>query len=272
MTPLCRASPLAHLLLCRDSTLGNQALLPAWADTRAGGRRAPPRRSQRRAIMARPRMTIWEHAQLQGYSRRDFLQFCTWLGAAAGIEAAGDHPGRARAGHEAAPAGRLVPLPGVHLLQRVLHPLVASDRVRHHPGQDLARLHARRCRRRRGTRPRRPCTRRMEKYKGEYLMLVEGSVPTGGRRGLLLHRRPHGARHRHRGGAGRQGRRLLGQLRLQRLHPGRQAQPDRRDAHRGVRQRQAAHQGARVPADRGGDGRRPSCTCWRSTGFRSSTA
>ena len=39
--------------------------------------------------MAKPRMTIWEQARLQGYSRRDFLEFCTWLGAAAGIEAAG---------------------------------------------------------------------------------------------------------------------------------------------------------------------------------------
>ena len=31
-------------------------------------------------------LTIWEQAQLQGHSRRDFLQFCTWLAAAAGIE------------------------------------------------------------------------------------------------------------------------------------------------------------------------------------------
>ena len=31
-------------------------------------------------------LTIWESAQLQGYSRRDFLRFCGWLAAAAGIE------------------------------------------------------------------------------------------------------------------------------------------------------------------------------------------
>ena len=32
-------------------------------------------------------LTVWEQAQLQGHSRRDFLQFCAWLCAAAGIEA-----------------------------------------------------------------------------------------------------------------------------------------------------------------------------------------
>ena len=31
-------------------------------------------------------LTIWEHARLQGHSRRDFLKFCAWLTAAAGID------------------------------------------------------------------------------------------------------------------------------------------------------------------------------------------
>ena len=31
-------------------------------------------------------LTIWEQAQMLGYSRRDFLQFCGWIAAAAGIE------------------------------------------------------------------------------------------------------------------------------------------------------------------------------------------
>src|ERR1039457_2591848 len=30
--------------------------------------------------------TIWEHAESRGYSRRDFVQFCAWLAAAAGLE------------------------------------------------------------------------------------------------------------------------------------------------------------------------------------------
>ena len=34
-------------------------------------------------------LTVWEHAQLAGYSRRDFLRFCSWIAAAAGIEATG---------------------------------------------------------------------------------------------------------------------------------------------------------------------------------------
>src|SRR5512137_1279481 len=34
-------------------------------------------------------LTLWEQAQAQGYSRRDFLQFCGWIAAAAGIEATG---------------------------------------------------------------------------------------------------------------------------------------------------------------------------------------
>ena len=32
-------------------------------------------------------LTLWEHAHLQGVSRRDFIRYCSWLAAAAGIEA-----------------------------------------------------------------------------------------------------------------------------------------------------------------------------------------
>ena len=39
--------------------------------------------------MSDTRLTMWEYAQIQGYSRRDFLRFCGWLAAAAGIEASG---------------------------------------------------------------------------------------------------------------------------------------------------------------------------------------
>jgi hydrogenase small subunit len=35
--------------------------------------------------MSEERPTIWEHARLCGYSRRDFLNFCGWIAAAAGI-------------------------------------------------------------------------------------------------------------------------------------------------------------------------------------------
>ena len=50
------------------------------------GNRANGRRTRRNG-MARSPLTVWEQAQLKGYSRRDFVQFCTWLAAAAGIEA-----------------------------------------------------------------------------------------------------------------------------------------------------------------------------------------
>ena len=28
-------------------------------------------------------VSIWERARMRGYSRRDFLQFCSWIAAAA---------------------------------------------------------------------------------------------------------------------------------------------------------------------------------------------
>ena len=34
-------------------------------------------------------LTIWEQAELQGYSRRDFLRFAGWIAAMAGIEVSG---------------------------------------------------------------------------------------------------------------------------------------------------------------------------------------
>ena len=32
-------------------------------------------------------LTVWEQARLKGYSRRDFLKFCSWLAVSAGIPA-----------------------------------------------------------------------------------------------------------------------------------------------------------------------------------------
>ena len=90
----------------------------------------------------------------------------------------------------------------------------------------------------------------MEKYKGEYLMLVEGSVPTGddgvyccigGRTALDIVKEA---------AAGAKAHRRLGQLRLERLHPGGEPEPDRRHADPQDHHRQADHQGARLPADR----------------------
>jgi hydrogenase small subunit len=39
--------------------------------------------------MANKPLTIYESMQLQGYSRRDFLKFCSWMAAFIGIESSG---------------------------------------------------------------------------------------------------------------------------------------------------------------------------------------
>ena len=91
--------------------------------------------------MSRPPLTIWEQAQMQGYSRRDFLQFCSWIAAAAGIHASGVP--------QVVEALDSKPRPTVvwfHFQEctccsesfiRSNHP----HRVGHHPRQDLPRLH-----------------------------------------------------------------------------------------------------------------------------------
>ena len=129
-------------------------------------------------------------------------------------------PGRTRPGNQAAAAGRLVPFPGMHLLQRVVPAIVAPDRGRHPAGQDLAGLH-RDAAGRRGPSGRGRSARHDEEAQGRVPDAGRGGGAHGRRRHLLLHRRTHGAGHRHRGGRRRQGDRHLGQLRLERLHPGR---------------------------------------------------
>jgi hydrogenase small subunit len=127
--------------------------------------------------MSRPPVTIWEHARMQGYSRRDFLQFCSWLAAAAGIEASG--VGQVVQALTTKPR---LPVVWFHFQEctccsesfiRSSHPIVAdiildtisldyTETLQAAAGhQAEAALHA-----------------TMEKHKGEYLMLVEGSVPT----------------------------------------------------------------------------------------------
>ena len=127
--------------------------------------------------MSRPPVTIWEHARMQGYSRRDFLQFCSWLAAAAGIEASG--VGQVVQALTTKPR---LPVVWFHFQEctccsesfiRSSHPIVADiilDKISLDYTETLqaaaghqaeAALHA-----------------TMDKHKGEYLMLVEGSVPT----------------------------------------------------------------------------------------------
>jgi hydrogenase small subunit len=127
--------------------------------------------------MSRSRLTIWEQAQSQGYSRRDFIQFCTWLAAATGLEASA--VGTVVHALETKPR---LPVVWFHFQEctccsesfiRSSHPIVGdivldkisldySETLQAAAGQQAEEaLHA-----------------TMTKYKGEYLMLVEGSIPT----------------------------------------------------------------------------------------------
>jgi len=127
--------------------------------------------------MARSPLTVWEHAQLKGYSRRDFVQFCTWLAAAAGIEASA--VGRVV---QAMETKRRVPVVWFHFQEctccsesfiRSSHPLVADVLL------DLISLdYTETLQAASGQRAEEALHDTMTKYNGEYLMLVEGSIPT----------------------------------------------------------------------------------------------
>ena len=127
--------------------------------------------------MSRAPVTIWEHARMQGYSRRDFLQFCSWMAAAAGVEASG-----VASVVEALDRKARLPVVWFHFQEctccsesflRSSHPIVSdiildklsldyTETLQAAAGhQAEAALHA-----------------TMDRHKGEYLMLVEGSVPT----------------------------------------------------------------------------------------------
>src|SRR5450830_944891 len=103
--------------------------------------------------MSRSRPTIWEHAQAQGYSRRDFIEFCTWIAAATGIEATA--VGRVVHALETKPR---LPVVWFHFQECTC----CSESLQAAAGKQAEEaLH-----------------QTMTKYNGEYLMLVEGSVPT----------------------------------------------------------------------------------------------
>src|SRR5512133_3800337 len=121
--------------------------------------------------------TIWERAQVQGYSRRDFLQFCSWLAAAAGIEASGF----AQVVHALDTKAR-PPVVWFHFQEctccsesfiRSSHPIVSDvilDRISLDYTETLQAAA--------GTHAEEALKETMTKYNGEYLMLVEGSIPT----------------------------------------------------------------------------------------------
>jgi len=127
--------------------------------------------------MARAPITVWEHAQLKGYSRREFVQFCTWLAAAAGIEASA-----VGSVVHALETKRRVPVVWFHFQEctccsesfiRSSHPIVADILL------DLISLdYTETLQAAAGHSAEAALHDTMSKYKGEYLMLCEGSVPT----------------------------------------------------------------------------------------------
>jgi hydrogenase small subunit len=122
-------------------------------------------------------LTIWEQARERGYSRRDFLQFCGWIAAAAGIEATG----LAQVVHALDTKPRL-PVVWFHFQEctccsesfiRSSHPIVGDivlDKISLDYTETLQAAA--------GKQAEEALHNTMQKYKGRYLMLVEGSVPT----------------------------------------------------------------------------------------------
>jgi len=122
--------------------------------------------------------TIWDQARMQGYSRRDFLEFCTWLAAAAGIEASG--VSKVVKAFDTKPR---LPVVWFHFQEctccsesfiRSSHPIVSDvilDKISLDYTETLQAAA--------GHQAEDALQQTMTKHRGEYLMLVEGSIPTG---------------------------------------------------------------------------------------------
>ena len=121
--------------------------------------------------------TYWEKMQMRGYSRRDFLRFCAYISAAIGLEASGvGHVVRAM---ETKPRP---PVVWFHFQEctccsesfiRSSHPLVAEiilDRISLDYTETLQAAA--------GHQAEAALHDTMKKYRGQYIMAVEGSVPT----------------------------------------------------------------------------------------------
>jgi hydrogenase small subunit len=127
--------------------------------------------------MARSPLTVWQQAQLQGYSRREFVQFCGWIAAAAGLESTAV----AQVVRALDTKPRL-PVVWFHFQEctccsesfiRSSHPIVADivlDKISLDYTETLQAAA--------GHQAEQALHDTMTKHKGNYLMLVEGSVPT----------------------------------------------------------------------------------------------
>jgi hydrogenase small subunit len=126
--------------------------------------------------MGTPR-SIWDQAREQGYSRRDFLHFCSWMAAALGIESTA-----VAQVVRALDTKPRQPVVWFHFQEctccsesfiRSSHPIVGDivlDKISLDYTETLQAAA--------GYQAEEALHATMKKHKGEYLMLVEGSVPT----------------------------------------------------------------------------------------------
>ncbi len=122
------------------------------------------------------RLTVWERAELAGYTRRDFIKFCSWLTALAGIEASG----LGKVVHAMDTKPRL-PVVWMHFQEctccsesfiRSSHPIVSDvilDKISLDYTETLQAAA--------GHQAEAALHDTMQKHHGEYLLLVEGTVP-----------------------------------------------------------------------------------------------
>lgn len=123
-------------------------------------------------------LTIYENMQMRGYSRRDFIKFCSWIAALIGLESAGVT--KIVKALETKPR---LPVVWFHFQEctccsesfiRSSHPIV-SDIILDKLSLDYTETLQAAA----GKQAEEALHATMAKYKGEYLMLVEGSIPTG---------------------------------------------------------------------------------------------
>lgn len=120
--------------------------------------------------------TYWEVMEQRGYSRRDFLRFCSWMAAFIGLEATGI----TKVIHAMETKPRL-PVVWFHFQEctccsesfiRTSHPIVADiilDKISLDYTETLQAAA--------GFQAEEALHNTMKKYKGEYVVLVEGSIP-----------------------------------------------------------------------------------------------
>lgn len=123
-------------------------------------------------------LTLWEEMQNKGYSRRDFLKFCAWMGAFIGVESTGVASVVRAMETKKRPA-----VIWLHLQEctccsesfiRSSHPIVADiilDNISLDYSETLQAAA--------GHQAEAAMKKSMKDNWGEYILLVEGSVPTG---------------------------------------------------------------------------------------------